>query len=1715
MKRPILIVLTILLTCLFLYTDEVVASANSTISVQGKIVNSIDGTNIDSGATACVQSGADTCDIRVDIYSENSGGILLWSETHVDIELGDNSGIFNLKLNSICANWDSPSLGGCLGSGIDWGADDTLFVEMLFDADGDGNFSNAEIFSRSEMSSVPFAYYADTAGSIEGGLDTVYQDDNDKVLNINDIAGLEFLSSTTGDIVFDLQSTGDILFQDNDSTFLTISEIGEFEYILDGIDNPDFRVANLGSGEIIFDLVSTGGLSLQNNGVDFFNFNSDNSIEYNPNDFTDSFLILNGNLDISNGGTPDLALDGLDVYVQGTFEVDSNADFGANIDFNSNEAIAFRVENADGSISVPLCDAANQGRHYYDTSDDNAYICTESSPSTYSWFNLTQTLTATSTKVVTVGSTGDYASIAAAAGYLNTLTGGIILLAPEIHSVANSVDLENITLIGANIDDTVVNINGSGSLRSRQTQFENLTIRVDAGITATSGIDMLLEIGVNSSITFQWVDFDINGTKFLIGSTEATSPTIQARFESTSAISGTGNIVQDQASANLSNTSKYIVASQGDSGALNFQDWDVQISGSGNVITSGSITTTPLDTIYIYPGMNIQGAIDSLPNGGVVILLPGTHSISNSISILSDNIEIRGYGDASIISASGFVGSQTTAAIHVGTQDGLSPANNIVLAEFKLEVTGSGGSDIHGIRIAGGEDNQIRGITVQKISGQSGSGTSARIAILLLDGVTAPLARPVVKDSIVQGNGGINYFTDGIHLTGGQDYGFPGIWMNGAGIENALIESNNIDYVRETVAVFIGVRDSSLFNNRFSRMGQGSTSPFGVFLGNSTRLNINSNIISGATASNTTAFGIDAVTPAFSPSFTDSIINNNVIDGFALGGNGFSTGVSIGNGINSTVSEISFQNNIIGGSNGSAGNVALEVDGNFDNNSISNNIFKGGVNPWNTGINIISSAAERNLLRGNTFENVNNNVIDSGTSTKFGVASHRANINPTINDDSADGYSIGTIWLNNSTGDAFISVDDAVGAAVWEQINGIGAGSSTLDDVYSSDPDKVLGINDAQGLEFLSTTAGDIVFDLQSTGDILFQDNDSTFLTISDTGGFEFILDAADNPDFVVTNDGTGDIRFDLTSLGGLSFADNGVPFFIAGADNSIEYSADDATDLFTISNGNLSISNAGVPNLALDGLDVYVEGTLEVDSVSDFGDNLNLNDNQALGFRIENLPIAPICDPTTAGKLYHNTTDTFSYICNGSSWLQIDGSAGGPLSVLAYGELYSTGGVGETINTTWTPLTQFTNAGDSSGTTPDPATDTLTINQSGLYLVQFALSLQNSATVNIDAAVFINGILQPELLADDYIFSGERDSTVVTGIVDLNASDVLDVRLQTTPSQNITLNAGNLVVYTLAGGTVSGVNGDLDDVYDQDIDKVINIDDPLGLEFLSTTAGNINFDLQSTGDLTIENNGTSLFTVLDTGFVGIGTNGPLAPLDINSAGSAASPSLIFEGDSDTGLFHPNADEIGFSIGGGESIRLTGNGLRFIGKTSDPVTLVDGDIWFRSDTGNLKMRADGRTQEIQTVSVAQVYQAGTTTFNAPTPIAWDCTSTNFRFIDSTFTHSSSTDPSRVTINDAGLYEISYSVAWDTTANGRRTSTCRFFVNGSVAVPAVGTSHAYARNNNDDWESNSSSFMYSFNAGDYYEIQCESTGSNGSITTLANESWTSIKLVRRN
>ncbi|MDP1884191.1 MAG: hypothetical protein Q8L10_02380 [Candidatus Moranbacteria bacterium] len=1059
--KILLTAMLIMLGGFFVFQKSASAAAgiNKTINFQGKVVNT-DGTNVADANYDFVFRSYD---------QQAPGGTLIWTESK---SLAVDDGIFQTNLGDASA----------LPGSVDFNTDN-IYLGIEFN-------SNGEMAPRVQFTAAPYAFNADKLDGqdweIPGAIGSVTPNSGTfTALGVLE-SGIAPVFKTifqgadqASDITYTLPAISADGLLKNDSGTLSwdtanylvnpMSTLGDIIY--GGISGAPTRLA----GSAGF-LTSTGAAAPVWTAAttDYFNQyallegRAGGQVWIGGTAANDMLTIQGNSASSGNVGTNTAML--FKVGDSGATTAFSILQDGT-LNFQNSATQNIRIENADASVLAPSCDGTSLGRMYYDTSAGSAFVCIESAPGVYGWFDYTTT-SVQSNKVVTVGTGGDFTSISAGAGYLNALGGGIILLTPETHNVTSSVDLSNINLIGANTGDTRINITGSGVLRVKETQFKSLTIYVDAAIASAAGIDAKYDAATTTSVIFEWVDFITNGTKVLLDSSEATSPVIRTRFISVSATSGTQKILLPQATSNIDASSTNFVESQGGSGALDLEDWDVKIAGSSNVKTSGTITTIPASTIYVYPGMNIQAAINSVSSGGVITLLPGVHNITSTLLIDRSDIQIQGYGDSSIVRAAGFVGGDQVAAFHIGSLDGAVPQDGVVLKDFRLEVSGTGASDIHGIRVAGGEDNQILNISVVKTAGASGTGAGARIGIFMLDGTAEKLARPVIKGCRVLGDSAVTaYFTDGIHVTGGAGYGVgSGVWTNGQGVDGALVDGNYVDYVRETVAVFVGTNNSSLFNNRFTRMGAGGGGAFGVFMGNASNVNMTANVVSTSLSTASSGIVIDGLDSGSLKQMTDSAFTSNTVDGSANGGVGFATGVVIGAAANTGFHRNLFTNNIINGASDLV-TVAIRITGNADDNNFSNNSINGINNAWDTGINIVSNTADRNFIGKNAFINVTATVADAGIATQLNVTQHDAAIDPTASDDSADGYVVGTVWVNTATQSAYIATGVSIGAAVWEQIDGAASGSSTLQSSY-----------DAAGGNTITTTSGkNIAFTLGET----------------------------------------------------------------------------------------------------------------------------------------------------------------------------------------------------------------------------------------------------------------------------------------------------------------------------------------------------------------------------------------------------------------------------------------------------------------------------------------------------------------------------------------------------------------------------------------------------------------------------------------------------------
>jgi hypothetical protein len=111
------------------------------------------------------------------------------------------------------------------------------------------------------------------------------------------------------------------------------------------------------------------------------------------------------------------------------------------------------------------------------------------------------------------------------------------------------------------------------------------------------------------------------------------------------------------------------------------------------------------------------------------------------------------------------------------------------------------------------------------------------------------------------------------------------------------------------------------------------------------------------------------------------------------------------------------------------------------------------------------------------------------------------------------------------------------------------------------------------------------------------------------------------------------------------------------------------------------------------------------------------------------------------------------------------------------------------------------------------------------------------------------------------------------------------------------------------------------------------------------------------------------------------------------------------------------------------------------------------------------------------------------------------------FKDSIYTHSTSLNPSRITVTASGMYRISYCISHENQTTGRKNVVTQIRSNGSfLLVP--GRVFSYSRNTTDEWASNSSPpSIHNLDSGDFIEVVAMRYGSSGqSLTVQDGSCW---------
>ncbi|PID31746.1 hypothetical protein CR970_04225 [Candidatus Saccharibacteria bacterium] len=179
-----------------------------------------------------------------------------------------------------------------------------------------------------------------------------------------------------------------------------------------------------------------------------------------------------------------------------------------------------------------------------------------------------------------------------------------------------------------------------------------------------------------------------------------------------------------------------------------------------------------------------------------------------------------------------------------------------------------------------------------------------------------------------------------------------------------------------------------------------------------------------------------------------------------------------------------------------------------------------------------------------------------------------------------------------------------------------------------------------------------------------------------------------------------------------------------------------------------------------------------------------------------------------------------------------------------------------------------------------------------------------------------------------------------------------------------------------------------------------------------------------------------------------------------------------------------------------------GNGL----KLGNSINNVAGTIRFNGNdfegfngSGWVSLTAGGP------VAIQAYETAGGLNVNVTTPVAipWAAESRK----DPGMTHDNTTNNSRIYMDKAGWYKISYNVSSSNQTYTRHVIKCQVRLNGTTYL-TPSTSYSYTRTTSAaPGSSNATAMHQTTSDNEYYEVMCSRAGPSGTDRTIANESWT--------
>src|SRR3990167_533376 len=444
--------------------------------------------------------------------------------------------------------------------------------------------------------------------------------------------------------------------------------------------------------------------------------------------------------------------------------------------------------------------------------------------------------------------------------------------------------------------------------------------------------------------------------------------------------------------------------------------------------------------------------------------------------------------------------------------------------------------------------------------------------------------------------------------------------------------------------------------------------------------------------------------------------------------------------------------------------------------------------------------------------------------------------------------------------DGNLYVYDGVGAA-WRDMTAGAAGVTTLDEAYNTSAGASTVLVDAGDLTLRSNAGatGDIIVDLNSTGDFILQDAGVDVITFSDTGNLTMASGVLDvNATGAITLDGSAASNF-TTSAGDLTLQSSAASVNVVGAEAdaaAVRLNASNAAGGIDIDAGTGTINmlqtgaivGNGVIVATTDaGVAISAVGALNGDMTLTVGDDYVAN---------------------VTGLWDNNVTGDATLDAAGVS---LDGTAASNFTVTGAADLTLSSTLGSIVVSGGEAAADAINIDASNaagGIDIDAGTGTINMLQTGAIVGNGVIVATTDAGVAISAVCALNGDMTLTV-GDDYVAN-------VTGLWDNNVTgdatiDAAGVSIDGTAASNFTTSAGDVTVQASAASVnIVGVEAAANAIFlDANNDAAGGIDMDAGTGGVAVdTTGALSLDSTATASnltLTASDAGTTTLTIAST----------------------------------------------------------------------------------------------------------------------------------------------------------------------------------------------------------------------------------------------------------